>query len=230
MKTMTTTRTVAYVRVSLDKQAEKGVSLEAQRAKVEAYAALYDLQLVEVIVDAGLSAKTLDRPGLNRALDMLRKGQAEALLVVKLDRLTRSVRDLGELVEKYFANGKAALLSVSEQVDTRSASGRMVLNIMTTIAQWERETIGERTSVSMRYKQDQGEYTGGDVPYGFAIGEDGLHLVAHEAEQAVLRQARALRQAGLSLRAVAGELARRGLASRIGKPFAASQVARMTAA
>ena len=63
MKTMTTTRTVAYVRVSLDKQAEKGVSLEAQRAKVEAYAALYDLQLVEVIVDAGLSAKTLDRPG-----------------------------------------------------------------------------------------------------------------------------------------------------------------------
>lgn len=96
----TRTRTIAYVRVSTDKQAEKGVSLEAQRAKLAAYADLYDLDVVEVVVDAGVSAKTLQRPGLTRALDMLRKGAADALLVVKLDRLTRSVRDLGELVER----------------------------------------------------------------------------------------------------------------------------------
>src|ERR1700722_6247794 len=96
------TRTIAYLRVSTDKQADRGVSLDAQRAKVEAYASLYDLELVEVIVDAGASAKTLDRPGLSKALGMLKTGQADALLVVKLDRLTRSVRDLCELVERYF--------------------------------------------------------------------------------------------------------------------------------
>ena len=131
------TKTVAYVRVSTDKQADAGQSLEAQRAKVESYAGLYDLELVEVIVDAGVSAKNLSRPGLDRALAMLKSGKAEALLVVKLDRLTRSVRDLGELVEHYFASGKAALLSVSEQIDTRSAGGRLVLNVLASVSQWD---------------------------------------------------------------------------------------------
>lgn len=224
------TRTVAYCRVSLDKQAEKGISLDVQQAKVRAYAALYELDLVDVIVDAGVSAKTLDRPGLNRALDMLRKGDAEAILVVKLDRLTRSVGDLATLVKKYFTSGRAALLSVSEQVDTRTASGRMVLNMLTTIAQWERETVGERTSQAMQHKAASGEYTGGDIPFGFSVSPDGVRLVDNEAEQAVLAQARSLRDAGLSLRAVAGELTRRGFRSRVGKVFAATQIARMTAA
>lgn len=225
---MSRTRTVAYLRVSTEKQADKGVSLEAQRAKVEAYAALYDLELVDVIVDAGVSAKTLDRPGLARALGMLRTGKADALLVVKLDRLTRSVRDLGELVERHFAPGKAALLSVGEQIDTRSAAGRLVLNVLASVSQWEREAIGERTAAAMAHKAACGEYIGGEAPYGYAV-EDG-RLVELEAEQAVIAQARALRASGLSLRAVAAELDRAGLRARTGRTFAASQVARMVAA
>ena len=86
--------------------------------------------------DAGESAKSLDRPGLQRALGMLKAGEAEALLVVKLDRLTRSVVDLGTLVERYFAPGKAALLSVGEQIDTRSAAARLVLNVLASVSQW----------------------------------------------------------------------------------------------
>lgn len=74
----------------------------------------------------------MDRPGLQRALGMLKAGDAEALLVVKLDRLTRSVADVGTLVERYFGQGKAALLSVGEQIDIRSAPGRLVLNVQTT--------------------------------------------------------------------------------------------------
>ena len=73
------TRTIAYLRVSTEKQADKGISLDAQRAKAEAYAQLYDLELVEVIVDAGHSAKTLDRPGLQKALTLLRTGAVDAL-------------------------------------------------------------------------------------------------------------------------------------------------------
>jgi hypothetical protein len=69
---------------------------------------------------------------------MLKEGEAEALLVVKLDRLTRSVVDLGTLVERYFAPGKAALLSVGEQIDTRSAAGRLVLNVLASVSQIER--------------------------------------------------------------------------------------------
>ncbi len=119
------TATIAYIRVSTDKQADHGVSLDAQRAKVEAYAALFDLDLVEIIEDAGQSAKTLERPGLVRARRALRCGHAQALLVVKLDRLTRSVRDLGHLLEHDFGTDGAALLSVTENIDTRSARGRL---------------------------------------------------------------------------------------------------------
>lgn len=225
---MSRTRTIAYLRVSLEKMAHHGVSLDAQRAKVAAYAELYDLDLVEIIVDAGASAKTLDRPGLGRALAMLRAGKAEALLVVKLDRLTRSVRDLGELVERHFAPGKAALLSVGEQIDTRSAAGRLVLNVLASVSQWEREAIGERTAAAMAHKAACGEYIGGEPPYGFSV--EGDRVVELPKEQAVIAQARALRGSGLSLRAVAAELDRCGLRARTGKVFAPSQVARMVAA
>ena len=100
--TPATTKAVGYIRVSTDKQADHGISLDAQRTKLEAYAALYDIELVAVIVDAGVSAKTLQRPGLQQALGMLRRGEADALLVAKLDRLTRSVKDLGTLLDAYF--------------------------------------------------------------------------------------------------------------------------------
>ena len=223
------TRTVAYLRVSTDKQADHGVSLDAQRAKVRAYAELFELDLVAVEVDAGFSAKSLDRPGLDRVLGMLRAGTADALLVVKLDRLTRSVRDLCDLVDRYFRDGRYALMSVGEQVDTRSAAGRMVLNMLTVIGQWEREAIGERTAVAMQHKAARGEYTGGGAPFGFALGADGTTLVPVEAEQAVIASARELRAAGASLRAVAATLAERGVRARSGRPFVASQIARMLA-
>jgi site-specific DNA recombinase len=160
-------RVVAYVRVSTEKQAEQGLSLDAQQAKLTAYAALYELDLVAIEVDAGAGAKTLQRPALRRALGALKAGKAEALLVVKLDRLTRSVKDLGVLVETYFLAGKWSLLSVSKQIDPRTAAGRMVLNILAVVSQWERETIGERTAEAMAYKRRQREYTGGEPPYGW---------------------------------------------------------------
>lgn len=221
------TKTIAYLQVSTDKQADKGISLEAQQDKAKAYASLYDLDLVEVIIDAGESAKTLERPGLQRALSMLKTGQADALLVVKLDRLTRSVVDLGKLIETYFAPGKAALLSVSEQIDTRSAAGRPVLNILASVSQWERETIAERTRDAMRHKQSQGEYIGGGAPYGFELVNG--DLVEDSFEQGVIQQARELRDSELSLAAVAKELDRRGIQSRNAKPFAAMQIKRLVA-
>ena len=99
---------VGYIRVSTAEQAEDGVSLAAQRVKIEQYCALYDLTLVEVIDDAALSAKTLNRPGLQRALSMLRSGKADGLVVAKLDRLTRSVGDWQRLITGYFGDRPAS--------------------------------------------------------------------------------------------------------------------------
>lgn len=225
--TPTSTKAVGYIRVSTDKQADHGVSLEAQQAKLTAYAHLYDLELVEVIVDAGVSAKTLDRPGLQRALSMLRKGQADALLVAKLDRLTRSVKDLGTLVEGYFSSATITLLSAADNIDTRTAAGRLVLNVLGSVAQWERETIGERTAEALSHKRSKGEKLGGDVPYGYGLAADGKKLVAEESEQALLRAIQEARQRGLTQRAVVAELARQGFTTRKGTTLGLRQVQRI---
>lgn len=220
---------VAYLRVSTDSQAEHGVSLAAQRSRVQGYADLYDLELVAVIEDAGASAKSLDRTGLDDALALLRSGQASGLLVAKLDRLTRSVRDLGHLVEHYFHANGSVLLSVSEQIDTRSASGRLVLNVLTSVAQWEREVIGERTAAALAHKVDQGEYTGGQMPYGYRLSADGVHLEPEPAEQRIIDAAARAQRAGLSLRTIARELDRMGFRARSGRAFHHEQVRRMLA-
>ena len=226
-RTTATTKAVGYIRVSTDKQAEHGVSLEAQQAKLTSYAALYDLELVEVIVEAGVSAKTLNRPGLHRALGMLRKGQAQALLVAKLDRLTRSTRDLGTLVEDELIKGKWALLSVAEQLDTRTAAGRLVLNILGSVASWEREVIIERTKEAMAHKRANGERTSLYAPYGFQLAADGKTLVPDEAEHALLAAIREARQRGLSQRAVVAELTRQGFTTRKGTTLTLVQVQRI---
>src|SRR5260370_40191073 len=94
-------RLVGCLRVSTSEQSSEGISLQAQRERLEAYATLYDGILVDVITDAGASAKTLRRPGLTRALALLEDGSADGIVVAKLDRMTRSVRDLGVLLERY---------------------------------------------------------------------------------------------------------------------------------
>jgi DNA invertase Pin-like site-specific DNA recombinase len=226
--TPATTRAVAYLRVSTAHQADHGASLDAQRAKVEAYAALYDLDLVQVVVDAGASAKSLQRDGLQRALGMLDNGDADALLVVKLDRLTRSVRDLDTLITRYFgASDGPALLSVGEQIDTRSAAGRLVLNVLASVSQWEREAIGERTRTALAHKRAQGQRVG-QVPFGYALADDGVQLVADQDEQDVLVRVQGLRAQGVSIRGIAQRLNDDGTPAR-GKRWHATTVSRLLA-
>lgn len=205
-------RVIGYIRVSTDEQAQSGVSLEAQRAKLEQYAELYDLDLVDVIVDAGVSAKNLHRDGLKAALIALDGGQAAGMLVTKLDRLTRSVRDLSDLLEKYFGT-KYALLSVAEKVDTSSAAGRMILNIMATVSQWEREVIGERTSAALQHKVAQGEHVGSPA-LGFKM-TDG-QLEEDRVELAIVERIRILRAEGLTLQAIADLLNRENVPTKRG--------------
>ncbi|HET6494044.1 MAG TPA: recombinase family protein [Thermoleophilia bacterium] len=150
-------KVVGYVRVSTEDQAKHGFSLEAQTEKIQSYASLYDLDLVGIEVDAGLSAKDLDRPGVQRALGLLESGEAEGLLIVKLDRLTRSVTDMGNLVNRYFKEGGYVLMSVAENLDARSAAGRLMINLIGSISQWERETTGERTRDVLAHKKSQQE-------------------------------------------------------------------------
>jgi len=151
-------RVIIYTRVSTEQQSDEGISLAAQLAKCRAYSTTYGHDVVDEVQEAA-SAKTLSRPLLARAIGILESGGADGILVAKLDRLTRSVRDIGTLCTGVIS--KFSLLSVSEQIDTSSAGGRMMLNIFATMAQWEREVISERTTAAIDHQRSQGTYRGG---------------------------------------------------------------------
>jgi site-specific DNA recombinase len=156
---LSTMRAIGYVRVSTDKQADHGVSLEAQEAKIRAMATVQGAEITELIVDGGESAKDLKRPGMERLLTLVDERKVDTVIIAKLARLTRSVKDLAELLERFQRRG-VSLVSVAESLDTGSAAGRLVINIMTAVSQWEREAIGERTRDAMQHKKSTGRWRG----------------------------------------------------------------------
>src|SRR5580693_6703892 len=193
-------KAIGYARVSTDKQADRGVSLDAQREKIRAMVVVHGAELADIIVEAGESAKSLNRPGMQRLLALVDAGDVQAVIVAKLDRLTRSVKDLCELLERFERKG-VALVSVAESLDTGSAAGRLVLNIMAAVSQWEREAIGERTRDALRHKRSQGERVG-NIAFGFRLAADGQHLEPDPAERGVLAEIQRLRHEGTTLRGI----------------------------
>lgn len=224
-------RVLGYIRVSTEEQATLGVSLDAQAEKIKAYCSLYDLELVEIITDRGQSASTLKRPGMQRVIDTLNDdcilyGDIDGVVVSKLDRLTRSLRDLSYLIETYF-NSRFVLFSVSENLNPKTAAGRLVLNVLAAVAQWEREAIAERTSVALQHLRSLGRYTGGHVQYGFR--REGDRLVPDSREQEMISIAQTLKDNGLSLRKVGATLLDMGFAPRNGGVWNAQQVKNLLA-
>jgi len=171
-------QTFGYVRVSSESQADNGVSLDAQEAKISAYCVAMEWPLSEVISDPGRSAKSLERPGMASILEAVRAGLVERVVITKLDRATRSTRDLADLLD-LFARHDVALVSIGETLDTGSAGGRLVVNLLGVVAQWEREACGERTSTALAHKRrERAAY--GPTPFGFV--RQGAALVTDARE------------------------------------------------
>ncbi len=222
-------RVVAYVRVSTDDQAESGLSLEAQRQRVAAWVtAQGDADLVDVVEDAGQSATTLDRPGLKHVLDMVSAGQVDTLLVVKLDRLTRRLRDFHHVYPRLQAAG-VSLASVTDNMDTSTACGRLMLNVLLSFAEAEVDTTAERTREALRVLRFTGRRYSGKTRYGTRL--DGDRVVEDRREVSTMNALKTLVEDGvtvsLSLRDVSRVLAEAGHLSRSGRPFTATQVARL---
>lgn len=221
------TRAIAYIRVSTEEQAEHGVSLDAQRAKVAAYCVANDLELMAVMEDAGISAKRADtRPALQAALVACKRGEAQALIVVKLDRLARNTVDALEIADALDAAG-VALHSISERIDTQSATGRFFYTLLASLAEMERRQTAERTAVAMRHKRARGEYIGGDAPFGYRI--EGGRIVPDEQETRIVDILYSLHADGMSWRSIAAELNARGITTRHGGKWQAVQVQRAVA-
>ena len=218
-------KTVGYVRVSTDKQADHGVSLEAQAEKIRAMAVVHSSELLDIIVDGGESAKSLNRPGMARLLALVEAGEVQVVIIAKLDRLTRSVKDLCTLLERFERRG-VSLVSVAESLDTGTAAGRLVLNIMTAVSQWEREAIGERTRDAMGHKRRQRERVG-NIAFGYRLALDGVHVEPDDAEQASIAAIRKLRASGRTLRQIAADLNHEGRRTRRGSEWRLESVARV---
>lgn len=192
----------AYTRVSTLSQAEDGVSLAAQRDRVDAWAKSRGLAVGLVECDAGLSGGRADnRPALQRALDAVCKGKG-VLIVYSLSRLARSTRDALDIVDRLHKAG-ANLVSLSESIDTTTAMGKFFFTVLAGLAALERDLIAERTSMAMAHKRSLGEYTGGQPPYGFRV-VDGM-VVEDADEQRVIRIVKYKQQRGLN----SAEIARR---------------------
>jgi site-specific DNA recombinase len=198
---------VGYTRVSTAEQASEGVSLEMQAKKIDSYCDVKDWQLSDVITDAGQSAKSLNRPGMQGLIKMVQAGQVSTIIVYKLDRLTRSVADLDRLV-KLFAKHDVALVSLQESLDATTATGRLMMNLLASVSQWEREVIGERTRDALQELKAQGK----------KLGRSGY------ADQDIVGYLKAEYSQGRSYHELAAELNTRGIQTARGGVWAAATV------
>jgi DNA invertase Pin-like site-specific DNA recombinase len=149
-------RVVGYARVSTDEQAANGAGLAAQRDGIARESDRRGWDLVTIHEDGGVSGRSLDgRPGLSEALRCLATGDADALVVLKLDRLSRSLIDFAGLLERARREGWA-VIALDLGVDTTTPAGELVANVMAAVAQWERRAIGERTRVALAVRRREG--------------------------------------------------------------------------
>lgn len=215
-------KAIGYLRVSTEDQAREGVSLDAQRSKIEAWATLAGFELEAVHTDAGLSGcKASNRPGLQAALTDACKHKA-ALVVYSLSRLARSTKDAISISERLNKAG-ADLVSISEKIDTTSAAGKMVFRLLAVMAEFERDVISERTRTALQHMRAQGKLVG-QVPFGFDLNSDGETLTPNDKEQGAIRHMHSLRAEGKSLRRIAADLEACGIKTKSGKPWAAEVV------
>ncbi len=220
-------RVVGYVRVSTDDQ---NLGPEAQTAALRAWCEREGDELAATFTDHGVSgAAPLERrPGLVQAVDALKPIGATVLLVAKRDRLARDIV-VTAMVERLVERQGGAVLAADGTGNVDGPEGMLMRGIVDLFAQYERAIIRARTRAALQVKRSRGEYTGGRVPYGHRLSDDGVTLMEEPSESELVRSACELRSQGLSLRQVAARLAERGFLSRTGRVLDPRQVSRLCA-
>jgi site-specific DNA recombinase len=207
-------RCAIYTRKSTEEGLEKEFnSLDAQRATAEAYIVSQQhdrwVCLPERYDDGGFTGGNLERPALQRLLEAIAAGQVDCVLVQKVDRLSRSLLDFARLME-LFEQHQVAFVSVTQMFSTATSVGRLILNVLLSFAQFERELIAERTRDKIAAARRNGKWIGGLPLLGYDVDAKGSKLRVNEAEAARVRAIFALFLEQRTLRSVLRELDRRG--------------------
>ena len=178
-----------YVRVSTEEQAREGYSIRAQQEKLKTYATLKEWHIFSVYADEGISGKDIDgRPEIKRLITDIESGKVTNVLVFKIDRLTRSTKNLIELMD-LFNTHSCAFNSLSESIDTSTASGRMFLKIVGIFAEFERENLAERLRLGFERKAREGySLACGKQAYGYSRAKGSKELEINEVEAEIVKR------------------------------------------
>jgi site-specific DNA recombinase len=222
-------KAAGYCRVSSSEQVD-GTSLRAQEDQIRSYAAMKGIDLVTVLVDAGVSGgKPLaERPEGSRLTEMVEAGEIQGVVITKLDRGFRSTVDCLQMVQSWERRGIALHIvdMGGNAVDTTSAAGRFMLTVLVAAAEMERGRIRERCNEGRKIRKAQG-YRVGELPFGYSLASDGKALVECKEEQEAIALALDLRAQGYSASGIASELNQRGVTTKKGSTWTHKQVIRL---
>lgn len=170
-----------YVRVSTQEQAQQGFSLNAQQEALENYAKALGYEIHKIYRDEGKSAKDLKRPEMTNLLQDAEKGKFSAIFIYKLDRFSRSIKDLILTIDKLKEWG-IDFVSLQDRIETTSASGKLMFHIIGAFAEFERNIIGDRTKFGMQRKAKEGGFIT-KAPKGYKLVNKKLMINEEEAEK-----------------------------------------------
>lgn len=207
---------IGYIRVSTEEQVS-GYGLDAQRASIEAYCMAMGYELEQIFVDEGESGAKTERPALQEVLALVSTGEYAGVIVMKLDRLSRKLKDILNMHDDVFLPNDTAIISVKEQFDTSNAMGRLFFQIIGSFAEFEREVIKERMVGGKIEKAKKGIFAGGSAAYGYDVinGE----LVVNETEAVAVRRIFQMRADQMTLQSIADILNRDGTPTKRGRKW-----------
>lgn len=209
-------KVIAYTRVSTLGQAEDGESLERQAARIKAYCEAKGLEQPEIISDEGLSGFKSNREGFQRLVALCESKQVKTVIVYDLSRLSRSVRDTLEFIEDTINKNGIEFVSLLNDIDTSTPTGKAFLGITAIFNQLYRDEIAYKTKEALSHKRAKQEKTGGTVPFGFTL-VDGVKLTPLPGEFETLKLMHTLRQQGHTLREIVALLNEKGVATKTGR-------------
>lgn len=211
-----------YTRVSTAEQANEGYSIEEQERMCKAAIESKGWEYITTYSDPGVSGRTMNRHGLQNMLSAIRNNEIEAVVIYKLDRLSRKQRDTMTIIEDIFLKNDIALVSLNETLDTTTPWGRAMIGILSSFNQMESENIQMRTEMGRKAKATNGGYAGGKPPIGYKAVDGELVIVPDEAE--IVRLVFKLRSEGFTLKGIAQELNERGYRTKKGGEFLHSAI------
>ena len=210
-------RACIYIRVSTEAQEQDGYSLEEQERLCKCAIESKEWEYVRTYCDGGYSGKTVDRPALQEMFSDIKAGGIDAVMIYKLDRLSRSQKDTLTIIEDVLLPNRTDIVSLKETLDTTTPWGRAMIGILASFNQLDRETITMRTTMGRRAKASAGGFTGGRSPIGYRIQDK--ELVIDEREAWIVREIFKMRREGKSYRAIASSLEERGILGRDRQPL-----------